>query len=70
MSPNFAVRWFELDPTFLVMRAMHWVGIIDMGKKPQVGRWEPAKPRIEAASLNTGRQAGDMSPSRETATSG
>jgi stearoyl-CoA desaturase (delta-9 desaturase) len=43
MSPNFAVRWFELDPTYLAMRAMNFVGIIDMGKKPQVGRWEPEK---------------------------
>jgi stearoyl-CoA desaturase (delta-9 desaturase) len=30
MSPNFAARWFELDPTYQVMRALNAVGIIDM----------------------------------------
>jgi stearoyl-CoA desaturase (delta-9 desaturase) len=30
MSPNFAIRWFELDPTYQVMRVFNWVGIIDM----------------------------------------
>jgi stearoyl-CoA desaturase (delta-9 desaturase) len=30
MSPNFAARWFEVDPTFLVMRALSAVGIIEL----------------------------------------
>jgi stearoyl-CoA desaturase (delta-9 desaturase) len=30
MSPNFAARKFELDPTYPVMRALAAVGIIDM----------------------------------------
>jgi stearoyl-CoA desaturase (delta-9 desaturase) len=30
MSPNFAVRWFEFDPTYHVMRAMVALGIIQM----------------------------------------
>ena len=30
MSPNFAVRWFELDPTYQVMRLFAILGIIDM----------------------------------------
>jgi stearoyl-CoA desaturase (delta-9 desaturase) len=30
MSPNFAARWFELDPTYQVMRVFAAVGIIDM----------------------------------------
>jgi stearoyl-CoA desaturase (delta-9 desaturase) len=30
MSPNFAARWFEIDPTYQVMRLMSAVGIIDM----------------------------------------
>jgi len=42
MSPRFAVRWFEIDPAWLVMRAMSWLKIIDLGAKPQVARWEPA----------------------------
>jgi stearoyl-CoA desaturase (delta-9 desaturase) len=39
MSPNFAARWFEIDPTYLVMKAMHSLGIIDM-KGAQRIRWE------------------------------
>jgi stearoyl-CoA desaturase (delta-9 desaturase) len=27
--PNFAVRWFELDPAYQVMRVLAWLGIID-----------------------------------------
>ena len=30
MSPNFAARWFEVDPTYQVMRVLDFVGIIDM----------------------------------------
>ena len=30
MSPNFAVRRFEIDPAYLVMRVLGAVGIIDM----------------------------------------
>jgi stearoyl-CoA desaturase (delta-9 desaturase) len=30
MSPNFAVRRFELDPTYVAMRGMSALGIIDM----------------------------------------
>jgi stearoyl-CoA desaturase (delta-9 desaturase) len=39
MSPNFANRWFEIDPTYQVMRALEAVGIIDMSGA-QVARWE------------------------------
>lgn len=41
MSPNFAVRRFEVDPTWQVMRLLHWLRIIDLGEKPQVGRYVP-----------------------------
>jgi stearoyl-CoA desaturase (delta-9 desaturase) len=37
MSPNFAVRWFELDPTYQVIRVFAWLGIIDV-KGAQVAR--------------------------------
>lgn len=30
MSPNFAARWFEIDPTYFVMKALAAVGVIDM----------------------------------------
>ncbi|HVY44482.1 MAG TPA: acyl-CoA desaturase [Minicystis sp.] len=40
MAPNFAVRWFELDPTWQVMRVLSWLGIIELAEKPQVGKWQ------------------------------
>ena len=49
MSPNFAVRWFEIDPTYQVMRVLGWLRIIDMGKKPQFGRMLPAAEDIAPA---------------------
>jgi stearoyl-CoA desaturase (delta-9 desaturase) len=36
-SPNFAVRWFEIDPAFQVMRVLSWLRIINLGK-PRVER--------------------------------
>lgn len=41
-SPTFAARWFEIDPTYVVMRVLNAVGIIDLGDKPQVMR-DPAQ---------------------------
>jgi stearoyl-CoA desaturase (delta-9 desaturase) len=40
MAPNFAVRWFELDPTYLVIRVFAWLRIIDLGSAPQMGRYD------------------------------
>jgi stearoyl-CoA desaturase (delta-9 desaturase) len=45
MSPNFAARWFELDPTYQVMKLFAWLGIIDM-KGAQTMRY-PAERREE-----------------------
>jgi stearoyl-CoA desaturase (delta-9 desaturase) len=45
MSPNFAVRWFEIDPSFQVMRVLAWFGIIDFGKHRQVTRYPEAQPQ-------------------------
>jgi stearoyl-CoA desaturase (delta-9 desaturase) len=42
-SPNFAVRWFEIDPSFQVMRVLAWFGIIDFGKHRQVTRYPEAQ---------------------------
>ena len=47
MSPNFAARWFELDPTYQVMRVFNAVGIIDMNGA-QVMR-PPVKAELDAA---------------------
>lgn len=30
MSPNFAARWFEIDPTYQVIRVLGWLGVIDL----------------------------------------
>jgi stearoyl-CoA desaturase (delta-9 desaturase) len=40
MSPNFAARWFEIDPTFQVMKVLAWLKVIDFGPRPQVARYE------------------------------
>ena len=49
MSPNFAARWFEIDPTYQVMRALALVGIIDMGKSPSsAGGSRPKRAASEA----------------------
>ena len=40
-STNFGVRWFEIDPTYQVMRVFNLFGIIDMSKS-QVARWSPS----------------------------
>ena len=40
MSPNFAVRWFEIDPTWTVIRVLAWLKIIDLGPRPQMGRYD------------------------------
>lgn len=31
-SANFASKWFEFDPLYPIMRAMHWAGIIQLAK--------------------------------------
>ncbi|WP_437740447.1 acyl-CoA desaturase [Sorangium sp. So ce302] len=47
MSPNFAVRWFEIDPAYQVIRVLAWVGIIRMSDKRQVARLEPEVAQAE-----------------------
>ena len=46
-SPNFAVRAFELDPAFQIMRVLGALGVIDMSKS-QKARWD-RKPKATAA---------------------
>jgi stearoyl-CoA desaturase (Delta-9 desaturase) len=47
-SPNFAVRAFEIDPTYQLVRVLGWLGIIDLSAA-QIARWQPL-PRAVAAS--------------------
>ena len=42
MSPNFAARWFEIDPTYPIIRLLAWLKIIDLGPAPQWARY-PAR---------------------------
>lgn len=30
--PNFAIKWFEIDPTYPIMKVLQWMGIIKMKK--------------------------------------
>lgn len=39
-SPNFAVRWFEIDPAYQFIRLLGWLRIIDLSGA-QVARWQP-----------------------------
>src|SRR6185295_14734614 len=39
MSPNFAVRRFEMDPCYQAMRLFSWLRIIDLGDNPQKSRY-------------------------------
>jgi stearoyl-CoA desaturase (delta-9 desaturase) len=39
MSPNFAARWFEIDPTWLVIRAFAALRIIQLPEQRQRMRW-------------------------------
>ncbi|WP_437744306.1 acyl-CoA desaturase [Sorangium sp. So ce302] len=37
-SPTFAVRWFEIDPAYQVIRVIAWMGILQMAGRRQVAR--------------------------------
>jgi stearoyl-CoA desaturase (delta-9 desaturase) len=49
-SPNFAVRWFEIDPAYQIMRVLSAFGIIDMSQS-QKARWEPKRAKQEVLPL-------------------
>ncbi len=46
-SPNFAVRWFEIDPAWQMIRVLGWLRVIDLSHA-QKARWEPRKALGEA----------------------
>jgi stearoyl-CoA desaturase (delta-9 desaturase) len=39
MSPNFAARRFEIDPTYPIIKVLAWPKIIDLGPAPQYARF-------------------------------
>jgi stearoyl-CoA desaturase (delta-9 desaturase) len=48
-SPNFAVRVFEIDPAYQIMRVLAALGVIDMSRS-QRARWEsPESPDTKSA---------------------
>ena len=50
MSPNFAARWYEIDPSYQIMKVLAFLRIIDM-KGAQVMRYEPQEVARERAAL-------------------
>ena len=44
MSPNFAARWFEVDPTYPIIKLLSGLGIIDLGPVPQRARVSAGNP--------------------------
>jgi stearoyl-CoA desaturase (delta-9 desaturase) len=52
MSPNFAARWWEVDTTYLVMRVLNRLGIIEL-RTGQKMRWAPV-PATETAARALG----------------
>jgi stearoyl-CoA desaturase (Delta-9 desaturase) len=41
MSPNFAARWFELDPCYQVIKVLAFFRVIKLADNHQVARYEP-----------------------------
>ena len=50
MSPNFAARWFELDPTWPIIRVLSWLRIITL---PTPARSRRASAAEDAAPVPT-----------------
>jgi stearoyl-CoA desaturase (delta-9 desaturase) len=47
-SPNFAARWFEIDPAYAAIRVFGWLGIIDLSRSQKM-KYREAKAREAAA---------------------
>jgi stearoyl-CoA desaturase (delta-9 desaturase) len=53
MSPNFAARWFEIDPTYAVIRVLAALRIIELERSPARRREEPEPAVLEPAPAAT-----------------
>ena len=49
MAPNFAARWFEIDPAYQVIRVLAALKVLDLGK-PQVASYRPESEQATAAA--------------------
>jgi stearoyl-CoA desaturase (delta-9 desaturase) len=57
-SPNFAVRWFEIDPAYQVMRVFNLLGIIKLGDKRQTARYpDPQEAQASLAEADSPKAA-------------
>ena len=55
MRPNFGVRWFEIDPTWQVIRVFAWLGIIELRPAHEQMDSDDSAPR--KGRLNDGRRS-------------
>jgi stearoyl-CoA desaturase (delta-9 desaturase) len=60
-SPNFAVRWFEIDPTWWVIRVWAWMGILKLPARMQKTRWTP-EARIPATATAAAAARASVAP--------
>jgi stearoyl-CoA desaturase (Delta-9 desaturase) len=66
MSPNFAARWFEVDPAYQVMRALAAVGVIDLGERPQEMRFPVRGGAAVAAAGQSSSPTGSRCSSQDS----
>ena len=50
MSPNFAARWFEIDPTWVLMQPLIWLGIIELAGSKKAPSEPVSSPSVERAA--------------------
>ncbi|MFW5876346.1 MAG: acyl-CoA desaturase [Myxococcota bacterium] len=50
MAPNFAARWFELDPTWPVIWLLDKMGVVKLKERPQKMQWSPADKQAATAA--------------------
>jgi len=47
MSPDFAARWFEIDPTWQVMKLLARAGVIDIAAGQRARYPRPRAPQLD-----------------------